>query len=110
MLLQPSTRTRTARATMMARWPMLGIEGIVSKWLDPQCRLDHQRFGSKIRAKPCAVRKTGIRERLGFATAGDRDTVECREGQLPRPRVARAKGCVSGTSRGGVVVSLVAHR
>jgi hypothetical protein len=87
MLLQPSTRTRTARATMMARWPMLGIEGIVSKWLDPQCRLDRQRFGSKIRAKPCAVRKTGIREKARL-----RYCWRSGHGRMPGGTASKAKG------------------
>jgi hypothetical protein len=62
-----------------------GIEAIVSKRLDPQCRLDRQRFGSKIRAKPCAVRKTGIRERLRYCWRSGR-------GRMPGGIASKAKG------------------
>jgi hypothetical protein len=76
--------------------------------LDGRSILDDSPYRS---ARPCgaSARKTEIRERLGFATAGI--GMQSNTGRS-RPKDARAKGKSdsSGTGRGGVVVSLVAHR
>jgi hypothetical protein len=57
---------------------------------------DRLRRGSNLKilsANPCGVRlrKIGIRERLGFATAGDRDAVEYRQEPLPKDARARSR-------------------